>query len=166
MVEKSPRNVPHIEKLRVVSPNCRMLFIHRHPVDVLASYRARARRDPAASWADVSVSRFVRVYRQGVLGAYERATCEPDLRIVSYEQFTHDPVEEFRSICDFLGEPSDTRAVTEPPARSEPRPDRLLEGAVLVNRRRWEEDVDPGTARRLERDLADVMDRAGYQPYT
>jgi hypothetical protein len=42
----------------------------------------------------------------------------------------------------------------------------LLEGAVLVNRRRWEEDVDPGTARRLERDLADVMDRAGYQPYT
>src|SRR5215207_5402774 len=42
LVEKTPTNTPHLAKLTAAFPHARLLYIHRHPVDVYSSYRRRA----------------------------------------------------------------------------------------------------------------------------
>lgn len=168
LVDKSPRNVVHIDKLKLVSPRSRMLFVSRHPLDTFASYRARARRDPGAKWADISPGRFIRIYRGGVMGALREAA-KPDssLLVTRYEDFTRDPAEGFRRICAFVGEPYLESCLDgEQGARPKPVASDLLYGPISANESKWPRDVDEVSARRLEDSLSPVMEAAGYRRYT
>ena len=168
LVDKSPRNVPHISRLQLVSPNCKMLFIARHPVDTLASYRSRVRRDPSASWADVTPSKFLRIYREGVEGAITaQDSLTEKLLITRYEDFTRDPFSEFERICNFLDEPFLAECL-EGSEGSRPKAvaSSLLYGPVASNTRRWAEEIDDATARLVEAELSDLMERMQYQRYT
>jgi Sulfotransferase family len=171
LVEKSPRNVPHVPKLLAVSPRARMVFLCRHPVDVYSSYLKRARNDPAASWANISQGKFVRRYRSAVLGATARAAVAGSpLLVLKYEEFTSDPVAQFARVCEFIGERVERAAVEElpPPGGSErtPAKARPLDGAIVANTKRWQDVVGVDEARQVEDQLADVMDRVGYARYT
>lgn len=55
LVEKTPTNVQHLEELTAAFPHGRLLYVHRHPVDVFSSYRRRAAVDPAGDWANLDV---------------------------------------------------------------------------------------------------------------
>src|SRR4029453_13830088 len=48
--EKPPRHVEHVGKLFACFPQARLLYIHRHPVDVYSSYVRRGQTDPPAAW--------------------------------------------------------------------------------------------------------------------
>ena len=168
LVDKSPRHVPHIDRLRVVSPNAKMLFIARHPVDTLASYRSRAKRDPNAKWARVSPQKFMNIYREGVGGALAaKRQSRADLLITRYEDFTLAPTAEFERICAFLEEPfveGSLEGATE--SHPEARASSLLYGPVAMNKSHWKAEVDTATAQQVERELSDLMHLMEYEPYT
>lgn len=166
LLEKSPRNVPHVDKLRLVSPQARMLFMSRHPVDVFSSYRKRARTDANAQWADVSLARFTRIYRSAVRGALEHAEARPDSFLLTrYEDFTSDPVAEFTRICRFLGEAYEDEALDLSVARRPTGSQPVLYGPIRTDTKRWRDFVDPDEARRLERSLRDEMAKLAYDAY-
>ncbi|HEX5017085.1 MAG TPA: sulfotransferase [Actinomycetes bacterium] len=168
LVDKSPRHVPHIERLQVVSPNCKMLFIARHPVDTLASYRSRAKRDPNARWAHVSPKKFMKIYREGVGGALQaRKRSDAALLITRYEDFTLAPTAEFERICTFLDEPFVEGSLEgSTGTHLKARASSLLYGPVAMNKSHWKAEVDTATAQQVERELSDLMHLMEYEPYT
>jgi hypothetical protein len=167
LVEKTPRNFEHIDKLRLVFPDARMLAIIRHPVDALSSYYHRAQKDAAAKWADVPLEKFERIYRDSIDKVTREADSGRGLLVVRYEDFTSDPEAEFRRLCEFVGEPFEESALEEAnPDTGRTGSDRHLHTAIKTKTKRWEEFLAPEVATRLEDDLADVMARVGYSRYT
>ncbi len=169
LVEKSPRNVPHAEKLRLVSPASLQIFMSRHPVDVFSSYRRRAQVDPKAQWANISRPRFTRIYRNAVARALTESTSRGDSFLLTrYEDFTLDPAAELNRICRFLDEPFDESALAEvqPPQRQGRQTYQHLYGAIQTHTKQWNDFVDVSEAHRLEDDLRDVMTELGYNRYT
>lgn len=167
LLEKSPRNVPHVDKIRLVSPGARMLFMSRHPVDVLSSYRKRALTDERARWARMSQPRFTRIYRNAVRGALAEAASRSDSFLLTrYEDFTHDPTAEVKRICDFVGEPFEASTLDEFSGQRKARTQTHLYGAIQARTKNWQDFVDVSEAKRLETDLLDVMTSLGYPRYT
>jgi hypothetical protein len=167
LVEKTPTNTSNIAKLTRTFPRARLLYVHRHPVDVLGSYRRRAKADPNATWANVTPADFCQSWRastERVLGWLARGN--DNLRLVRYERFTEDPDAEFRRICAFMDEPFEQEAVEERhPDFTRWRGDPLLWGPVVRQTRTWADQVTTAEADYLQQRLRPVMDALGYEPY-
>jgi hypothetical protein len=167
LVEKTPTNTPNLAKLTRTFPRARLLYVHRHPVDVLGSYRRRAKADPDATWANLTPDDFCRTW----LASTERvlawlARGNENLRLVRYEAFTQDPDAEFERICAFLDEPFEREAVEERhPDLTRWRGDPLLWGPVVRQTRAWTDYVTAAEAEYLQQRLLPVMDALGYEPY-
>ncbi len=167
LVEKTPTNTVHLDKLSAAFPKARLLYIHRHPVDVFSSYRRRALADPAADWAHLDVGDFCRRYEASTARVLAwSAKGHENIRRVRYEQFTRDVAAEFAAICTFLAEPFDRSAVEERhenPARWWGDPH--LWGPVVASTKRWDEYMTPAEAFEIQRRLASVMGELDYEPY-
>jgi hypothetical protein len=167
LVEKTPTNTLHMPKLKAAFPSSRLLYIHRHPVDVLSSYRRRAQVDPNGGWAAIDVDSFCGRYEHAVdrvqrwLDGRHR-----DLLLVSYEAFVTDPATVFAEICAFLDEPFAAEAVEE----RQPQPGRwhadphLWEG-IIPRTKQWTDYLSPHEAALVQRRLASAMQLLGYAPY-
>jgi hypothetical protein len=167
LVEKTPTNTPNLAKLTRTFPRARLLYVHRHPVDVLGSYRRRAKADPDATWANLTPDDFCRTWQastERVLAWLARGN--ENLRLVRYEAFTQDPDAEFERICAFLDEPFEREAVEERhPDLTRWRGDPLLWGPVVRQTRAWTDYVTAAEAEYLQQRLLPVMDALGYEPY-
>jgi hypothetical protein len=167
LVEKTPTNTPNIAKLTRTFPRARLLYVHRHPVDVLGSYRRRAKADPDATWANLTPDDFCRTWQAStelVLDWLARGN--ENLRLVRYEAFTQDPDTQFERICAFLDEPFEREAVEERhPDLTRWRGDPLLWGPVVRQTRAWTEDVTAAEAEYLQQRLRPTMEALGYEPY-
>jgi hypothetical protein len=167
LVEKTPTNTANLPFLARAFPRARFLYIHRHPVDVFASYRRRAAVDPAAGWADLTLDEFCRRYEAGTRRALTwRNSGDGSLHLVSYERLTTDPEREFSSVCSFLDEPFVQEAIEE----RAPDPDRWpvdphLWGAIVPQTKRWADYVSEQESAELQRRLAASMTALGYEMY-
>jgi hypothetical protein len=166
LVEKTPTNILHLPKLARTFPAGRLLYIHRHPVDVFTSYRRRAAVDPGAGWADLTLERFCSVYEHRTRLAVDWADRHDNLHLVRYEQLTGDPPAAFRPLCAFLGEPYVAEALEEPA----PNPDRWpvdphLWGSIVQRTKQWQDYLSGTEAAKLQRRLTGVMAALGYEPY-
>lgn len=104
LVEKTPGHVDYIEDLLEAFPRARLLYIHRHPIDVYSSYVRRARVDPKATWARLDADEFCRLMSRRVATVLTAMARNPrSIRLVNYGDFTARPVEELTRICGFLG---------------------------------------------------------------
>lgn len=171
LLEKTPDHVLHIERIRAAFPRARLLYVHRHPVDVFTSYVRRGQVDPKADWARIGPEEFCARHRERTERALAAAHRFPDrLLLVRYEQLTSRPVAELRRICRFLGETCDPSRMLAP----DPDPDRVahwegtghLFGGMAVETKRWIDYATPAEAARVEDGLADLMARLGYERYT
>jgi Sulfotransferase family len=167
LVEKTPTNTPNIAKLTKTFPRARLLYVHRHPVDVLGSYRRRAQADPNATWANLTAADFCQTWRASTERALAwLARGNGNLRLVRYETFTEDPAAEFQRICAFLGEPFEQEAVEERhPDLTRWRGDPLLWGPVVHRTKAWADYVMAAEADYLQHRLRPVMEALGYEPY-
>jgi hypothetical protein len=167
LVEKTPTNTPNLAKLTRTFPRTRLLYVHRHPVDVLGSYRRRARADPNAIWANLTPDDFCQAWQAST----ERvlawlASGNENLRLVRYEAFTQDPDVEFERICAFLDEPFEREAVEERhPDLTRWRGDPLLWGPVVRQTRTWADDVTAAEAEYVQQQLRPTMEALGYECY-
>lgn len=168
LVEKTPTNTSHIAVLSRTFPNGRLLYIHRHPVDVFSSYRRRGQADPDAEWArTLTPYRFCRIYEESTDRVLDWvAGGHRNLLMIPYEGFTRSPLKEFARLCEFLEEPFDPSAVEE--AHPDPgrwRGDPHLWGPILPITKRWQDFMSVPEAEFIQARLARTMDRLGYEPY-
>jgi len=167
LVEKTPTNTPNLAKLTRTFPRARLLYVHRHPVDVLGSYRRRAKADPDATWANLTPDDFCRTWQASTERVLDwLARGNENLRLVRYEAFTQDPDTEFERICAFLDEPFEREAVEERhPDLTRWRGDPLLWGPVVRQTRAWTDNVTAAETEYLQQRLRPTMEALGYEPY-
>lgn len=87
--------------------------------------------------------------------------------LVSYENFTQEPEDEFRKICDFLGVPFEEDALKEEnPNLSKWKPDPHLFGPIVSRTKKWELYVSIEDAQHIEGELETTMRKLNYQRFT
>jgi hypothetical protein len=168
IVEKTPYNTPHIAKLRAAFPNCKVLYIYRHPVDVLSSYRKVYRKDAEASWGNIPVADFCSRYARRVEAITRARTRRPeDTMMIRYESFVRGPMDEFRKICEFVDEPFEAE-----PVLIEDNPDRgssdeePITGEIQKRTKDWHDYLTVEDARIVEDTLGETMRELEYERYT
>jgi hypothetical protein len=164
LVEKTPTSVFHLEKLVSAFPRCKMLCLHRHPVDVYASYRRRARVE-GATWADLSLDAFVafRVRTASLVSRFARRH-PGGLWSSSYEDLVGDTEGSLRHVCGFLGEAFVPELLSAPATARHSTADPHLFGPVAARTKDWRAFVGEAEAAELCRRLAPVMGALGYPP--
>lgn len=168
LLEKSPGNLYHVERLRVAFPLCKMLFIYRHPLDVYTSYCKRKKIDPDATWTDMSPEKFVKLYSTTIDKACVcKDRYEEQLLMVKYEEFTAHTEKTLSDICDFIHEPMQREMLVE----SNPDPkkweiDPHLFCAITSKVKNWQDFVGSETGRQIEDLLCRHMDKLEYPRYT
>ena len=167
LVEKTPTNAQHLQKLTAAFPNSRLLYVHRHPVDVYSSYRRRATVDPAGGWANLDVRTFAARWSAStaqVLSWLDSG--RRNLLAIRYESFVEDPAATVMEICAFLAEPFEAQAVEEsrPDANRWPV-DPHLWGAIAPQTKVWREHISTDEAATVQYLTGSIMRRLGYQPY-
>lgn len=167
LVEKTPTNTAHLEELYRTFPQARLLYIHRHPVDVFRSYRRRGRDDPAAGWANLEIHDFCDRYERSTLRALEwqRRPHSP-LHMVSYERLTSLPQSVFQEICRFIAEPFEPDVFREDrPEAGRWRGDPRLWGPIVSPEKDPWDLVAASEADLIQTRLATVMAGLRYKPY-
>lgn len=171
LLEKTPDHVHHIERLYRCFPRARLLYVHRHPVDVYTSYVRRAQVDPKASWARIGPEEFCDRYRTRTDLALAGARRHPTtFRLIRYEQLTATPAAELERICAFLDEPCHPNVLLQP----DPDPDRVapwersghLYRGITTATKRWDDYCSVEDAAVIEDRLSDLMGYLLYARYT
>ena len=147
-------------------PQAKLLYIHRHPVDVYSSYIRRAQIAPA-EWLEVSRDTFCKEYIRSTLEAVRIAARNARLLLVRYEDFVRAPSDEFQRICQFLGEPYEPGALVEStPDLNRYAIDRHLFGKITVETKNWRDYLSLEEAAQIEKRLRSVMHTLHYDPYS
>jgi hypothetical protein len=166
LVEKTPTNTQHLGPLTACFPRARLLYIHRHPVDVFGSYRRRAVADPDAAWAALDVEAFCRAFETSTSRALAWRDRHDNLMMLSYRDFTSTPEHAFAQVCGFLGEPADPAAVRE--GRPEPgrwAGDPHLWAEIVPVTKDWRDHVSPDEVSIVQYRLGRLMTALGYARY-
>lgn len=171
LLEKTPDHVLHVDRIYASFPRARLVYVHRHPVDVYSSYVRRGQVDPKAAWARIGPHEFCERHQHRTDEALRAAARRPDsFLLVRYERLTAEPEGELERICRFLDEPCD------PAPLLAPDPDRhrvahwegtrhLYQG-ITTDTKRWQDYCTADDASQVEILLADLMQRLGYERYT
>ncbi|HEY8455561.1 MAG TPA: sulfotransferase [Actinopolymorphaceae bacterium] len=168
VLEKTPNQVGYVRQLLRCYPKARLIYIHRHPVDVYTSYVRRAQVDPkAASWARLTPSTFAARWAENTTLALNAKTRAPrSFLMLRYEDLTENPEATVRSLCEFLGEPFDPDMIRERKPRVGLRKaDPHLFGELTATTKDWRDYICPEDAAALQKRLEPIMARLSYQPY-
>lgn len=168
LLEKTPNHIYHIDRLLACFPAARLLYIHRHPVDVYSSLVRRGQVDPKADWARIGPDEFCNRYRRHLGLAVRGERRYPySVMLVGYHDFTSAPEMELERICDFLGVAYSSNALTalDDPSRWAhwERSKHLYQG-IKTHTKRWQDYISLEVADRVQRNLAPEMEYLGYLP--
>ncbi len=168
LVEKTPVHLPFTRHLQLGFPSARLLYVLRHPVDVLSSYWKREAFEPAsASWTNITVGRFCTQYHRRVTRALAEAARDPDrFLIVRYERLATEPEETVREVCAFVGETFDAEMLGDDLGAGTSTADPHLYGSVVARTKDWRDFVGERDAVAVEDRLADLLAMVGYRRYT
>ncbi|MEQ7011314.1 sulfotransferase [Actinopolymorpha sp. B17G11] len=168
VVEKTPSHIHHVNRLLRCYPRARLIYIHRHPVDVYSSYVRRSQIDPKSrSWTRMSLKAFAKRWEQRTTLAIEAADRLPDaFLLLPYADFTGDAQTTMKRVCHFVGEEFDPEIIME----REPDLTRLKEtphvyGQIVTKTKDWSDYLSAERAARLQELLAPMMARLSYPPY-
>jgi hypothetical protein len=100
--EKTTNHSRHVERLHVLFPAAKFIFVCRDPRDVIASQMGM----PWQRWSHLDRARKCSKIMGEAL-RLERAMPAEIFTIVRYEALTRDPESEARRLCEFLGEDFD-----------------------------------------------------------
>jgi hypothetical protein len=166
LVEKTPTNTANLGRLAACFPRAAFLYIHRHPIDVFASYRRRALADPDARWAELAVGAFCDTYAASTERALRWRDGHENLLFVRYESFTEVPEDSFAEVCRFLDEAVELEAVREDrPDVGRWRGDPHLWGRIVPTTKDWRDFVSRTEVDVVQDRLRRTMSVLGYAPY-
>jgi hypothetical protein len=168
LLEKSPNNIHFLQELLICFPESKMLYIYRHPIEVYSSYKKRltVEKDDA-DWCNYSSKTFIEKYRSDMtqLGIALN-TLGNRLLVFRYEDFTANPTENYRKICEFIGEEFEEEAVKEEKPDLSFHIDPHLFGAITSKTKDWQKYVSEEEAREIEDALEEIMENYGYSRFT
>jgi hypothetical protein len=166
LLEKTPQNIGWVPHLKVAMPRSQFVYVVRHPVDVLTSYWRRYATEPEkASWANIGVDDFCRLWAGNARLAHSLDRRDPTFLLIRYEDFTTDTEGTVRRVLEHLGEPYDEACLLR-----ERRPtwsikdDRWVTQPINARTKDWIDYVDEAVAGSVERSLRETMALFGYEP--
>ncbi|HZC27424.1 MAG TPA: sulfotransferase [Actinopolymorphaceae bacterium] len=168
ILEKTPDHVRHVDRLLRCYPRARLLYIHRHPVDVYTSFLRRAEVDPGYSrWAEMSAEEFAARWETRTMLALDAAArLSGSLLLLAYEHFTTRPEAAVRQICEFVAEPYDPEIVVEhKPDLTRRKADPHIFGSITTKTKEWRDYISKEDADVLQNRLRPVMARLSYDAY-
>jgi hypothetical protein len=147
ILEKTPMNVHVVSWLLASFADARVLHIYRDPRAVAASFSASTQH-----WTDhMAPELAAEMWRTEVGLALDKGVGAPDRFLnIRYEDLVAHPVDGFRDVLEFLGEPT------------EPLLPHVLEATDRSRVDRWKEVLPPFEVEAVERICAELMSRLGY----
>jgi hypothetical protein len=167
LLEKSPNNIHYLNELLFCYPDCKMLYIYRHPIEVYASYKKRLETEGEADWCNFDAESFVKKYAEDMtLLGKALQTLGEQLLVFRYEDFTANPSESFRKICAFVGEEFEEEAVREEKPDLSYHIDPHLFGNITSKTKDWQKYVSAEEAKYIENALEEILENYGYSRFT
>lgn len=156
--EKTPQHTLHIDTLRQLYPDCKIIHLVRDPRDVVASLL----RMP---WGARSASANARLWRNYVRAAEGHRHEENFLRVY-YEKLVQEPETELHRICDLLGEPFSTQMLEADPTVSVDRWwFQRAQGPLDRDRSgKWRDELQSDQTALVEWVARPEMEALGYTP--
>ncbi|MGA9028107.1 MAG: sulfotransferase [Steroidobacteraceae bacterium] len=112
LVDKNPLNILRLPVIRRLFPNAPILFVMRHPLDVMLSCYMHAFRAPEFALLCNSLPTLVRGYQRSIdFWIRQSAILQPHALEVKYESLVTHFERDVRSIIEFLGLPWDERVL-------------------------------------------------------
>ncbi len=162
IVEKTPRHIHFIKRIRTTFPGSKIIITMRHPVDVYASYLKRRKKDPDNSWLKITVEEFVKNYRKMCEISHSMSTSNQAFSL-KYEDFVQNPDYHFEQICSYIEEPFLKELLNEgEPELKDYKIDPLLAKPITVKVKDWNEFVTVDQAAFIENRLQMEMDVLEY----
>ena len=181
IVEKTPDHIFRLPEIELTFPDAKLLFIHRHPIDVFTSYRRRLQNSinlqldqSKIQWLKISPSSFCNFYKSCIERALkEERSNSAKLLLIKYEDFTNNPQATLHHIFDFLDESYEEECVLpkkEIDLRSEAnytgaQVDPKLLGEISSEGKDWGNYMDKVEAKFIETQLSEVMNQLNYQKF-
>jgi hypothetical protein len=172
LLEKTPNHALYLPEIAATFPDARVIWIHRHPVDVFASYRRRGETEIEKGittreenrWLKVTPGVFCERHRE-FTNALRAAAGGGDLplRLQSYEAFTADPAENFAGLCRFLDVPFTKDPVSGGSSDIEDPRDPLLSAPIRTETKDWAKYLSGEECRLIEGELAADLDYLGRE---
>ena len=169
MVEKTPHHFRNVHRILWTFPDSRIIWMIRHPLDVITSSIMRAKHDEKYThhW---STGSFIEMYRNSFLYYnFYKTRFHNRIILVKYEDFVDDPANETKKICRFIDEPFDEDCLIlkehETPKKRVHSTFKFPEITKLTHRN-WKEHIPMEEARKIETALQDIMKKYGYDFYT
>ena len=167
IIEKTPHHYLNVHQILWTFPNSRIIWMIRHPIDIITSSIKRAKKDERYKnyW---ETDNFIQEFRT-CFYRYEFLAKEfkKNILLVKYEDFVNAPEDELKRICGFLGEPYDSESLTitkkeTPKWKSESH---LFSGIVTNTGRNWQDHLSLEDAKKIETALENVMEKYQFDFY-
>ncbi|MCK4761717.1 MAG: sulfotransferase [Candidatus Aminicenantes bacterium] len=168
IVEKTPHHYRHVHQILWTFPHARIVWMMRHPVDIITSSIKRAKIDKNyKNYWDLPgfIMEFKNSFR---LFDYYTKRFENKILLVKYEDFVGNPAGEMGRICDFLGETySEDALVVEEHEKFNWKPDPHLSADIVKQtEKKWPEHLSLEDAEKIEAALQDLMKKYGFDFYS
>ena len=167
-MEKTPHHYRHVHQILWTFPHARIVWMMRHPVDIITSSIKRAKIDKNyKNYWDLPgfIMEFKNSFR---LFDYYTKRFENKILLVKYEDFVGNPAGEMGRICDFLGETySEDALVVEEHEKFNWKPDPHLSADIVKQtEKKWPEHLSLEDAEKIEAALQDLMKKYGFDFYS
>lgn len=174
ILEKTPDHINRLPEIKATYPHAKCMFMYRHPVDVLSSYRKRLElakeidyEESKKSWLKISVGLFCNLYRGYInLALKEKRQNPENFIMIKFEDMADNPSQCLQEVCSFLQEPFEETIVPTGKSSGKANFSSFLGGKVTRSTKRWEDFLQLDDAQLLEHELSDIMKDLGYLKYT
>lgn len=175
IVEKTPQHIFLLPEIKETFPQCKLMFIARHPVDVFSSYRRRLEDSlkhrnsrKGLNWLNVSPRSFCKKYMNSInIALQENTSNSQGFLLLRYEDFVKDAYYALEQILNFLEEPYESGCILEKTTRKPNwQDDPNLFSGIKQRTKEWKNYVDYTTAVLIEDQLTDSMNQLNYSRYT
>jgi hypothetical protein len=164
-----------LTEIKATFPQAKLLFIHRHPLDVFTSYKRRLETSKNLNleptklrWLEISPERFCAEYENSIaLALKEQDTNSYGFSLIDYAELVKQPDKTIEKVCTFLGEEYEAEClVTDERNKTNWEVDPYLFGEVQQVTKNWQDFISVTEAQWIENRLHNIMSKIGYTRYT
>lgn len=175
IVEKTPHHIMRIPEIRATFPNAKCIFLYRHPVDVISSFRKRLKlakehvgEPEGLDWLKVSIEDFCRKYKDRIRAALCEVQSDQNenFMMLKYEDLVSQPYEAFQKICSFIDEPFEEQMIPEGESAKKAKYSEFLGGRIVAKTKDWGDFLTQDDAKLVEDKLSELMNVLDYGRYT
>jgi hypothetical protein len=169
IVEKTPHHYINTHQILWTFPNARILWMIRHPIDIITSSIKRDKIDENYHnyW---DADNFIREFKGSFLRYnYYKHVFEKNIILIKYEDFVNDPANEFKKICDFINEPFCHEALIikdHEILKWKSADTYLFSRIVNKTEKKWQEHLSMEDTEKIETALKELMVEYGFDFYS